>query len=144
MYTSVCMLCMICMILMGLLWSRVMIATRSVRMRVLHQPLADLSIGCLEISPFDIRASDIVPLIDDQAKGWRLWPDDWDKDSWMMNYCLLVVHFSAPRTLLLTLMFQWSFSVFECRHIIYLQITPWAILLPPMSDDFLPSVFLKD
>ena len=76
MNASVCMLCMICMILTGLLWSGVMITARSVRMRVLHQPLADLSIGCLEIGPFDIRASDIVPLIDDQAKGWRLWPDD--------------------------------------------------------------------
>ena len=53
-----------------------MIAARGVRMRMLHQPFADLSIGCLKIGPFDIRASDIVPLIDDQAKGWRLWPDD--------------------------------------------------------------------
>ena len=95
MYTSVC---MICMILTGLLWSRVMIAARSVRMRVLHKPLADLSIGCFKISTSDVRASDTVPLIDDQAKGWRPWPDDWDNDFWMMNYCMvLVVHFFCPR-----------------------------------------------
>ena len=58
MYTSVCMLYMICMILTGLLWSRVMIAARSVRMRMLHQPLADLSIGCFEVGTSDVRASD--------------------------------------------------------------------------------------
>ena len=45
-------------------------------MRVLHQLLADLSIGCFEVGTPDVRASDVVPLIDDQAKGWRPWPDD--------------------------------------------------------------------
>ena len=74
MNVSVCMLCMICMILTGLLWSGVMIAARSVRMRVLHQPLADLSIGCFEVGTSSVRASDVVPLLDDQAKGWRPWP----------------------------------------------------------------------
>ena len=58
MYASVCMLCMICMILMGLVWNRVMIAARSVRMRVLHQPLADLSIGCFEVGTSSVRTSD--------------------------------------------------------------------------------------
>ena len=58
MYASVCMLCMICMILIGLPWSRVMITTRSVRMRVLHQPLADLSIGCFEVDTPNVTASD--------------------------------------------------------------------------------------
>ena len=53
-----------------------MIVARSVRMRVLHQPLADLSIGCFEVSTSDVIASDVVPLIDDQVKGWRPWPDD--------------------------------------------------------------------
>ena len=53
-----------------------MIAARSVRMRVLHQPLADLSIGCFKVGTSDVRASDVVPLIDDQAKGWRPWLDD--------------------------------------------------------------------
>ena len=48
-----------------------MIAAQSVRMRMLHQPIADLSIGC-----FEVGTSDVVPLIDDQAKGWRPWPDD--------------------------------------------------------------------
>ena len=76
MYASVYMLCMICMILTGLPWSRVMITARSVRMRVLHQPLADLSIGCFEVGTFDVIALDVVPLIDDQSKGWRPWPDD--------------------------------------------------------------------
>ena len=71
MYTSVCMLCMICMILTGLLWSRVMIAAQSVRMRVLYQTLADLSIGCFKVGTSNVRASDVVPLLDDQAKGWK-------------------------------------------------------------------------
>ena len=62
MNASVCMLCMICMILTGLLCSRVMIASWSVRMRVLHQPLADLSIGCLKVGISDVRASDIIRL----------------------------------------------------------------------------------
>ena len=64
------------MILMDLLWSRVMIVARSVRMRVLHQPLVDLRIGCFEVSTSDVRAFDVVPLIDDQAKRWRPWHDD--------------------------------------------------------------------
>ena len=76
MYASACMLYMICMILMGLLCSRVMIAAWSVRIRVFHQPLADLSIRCLEIGISDVRASDVVPSVDDQAKEWRPWPDD--------------------------------------------------------------------
>ena len=76
MYASVCMLCMICMILMDLLCSGVMIAAWSVRIRVLHQPLVDLSIGCLEVGISDVRASDIICLVDDQAKGWRPWLDD--------------------------------------------------------------------
>ena len=53
---------------MGLLCSIVMIAAWSVRMRVLHQPLADLSIGCLEVGISNVRASDVVPSVDDQAK----------------------------------------------------------------------------
>ena len=50
---------------MGLLWIRVMIAARSVRMRVLYQPLIDLSIGCFEVGTHGTRTSDIVPLLDD-------------------------------------------------------------------------------
>ena len=46
-----------------------MIAAQSVRMRVLHQPLVDLSIGCFEVGTPDVRTSDIVPLIDDQQVG---------------------------------------------------------------------------
>ena len=65
MNASVSMLCMICMILTGLLWSGVMIAAQSVRMRVLHQPLTDLSIGCFKVGTSSIRASDVVPLLDD-------------------------------------------------------------------------------
>ena len=76
MYASVCIPCMICMILMGLLLSRDMIAARSVRMRVLYQLLVDLSIGCFEVGTSNARAYDVVPLIDDQAKGWRPWHDD--------------------------------------------------------------------
>ena len=62
MNASVCMLCMICMILTGLMWSGVMIAARGVRMRMLHQPFADLSIGCLKVGIFDVKASDIIRL----------------------------------------------------------------------------------
>ena len=53
-----------------------MITARSVRMRVLHQPLADLSIGYFEVGTSDVRASDVVRLVDNQAKGWRPWLDD--------------------------------------------------------------------
>ena len=76
MNASVCMLCMICMIIMGLMWSGVIITARSVRMRVLHQPLEDLSIGYFKVGTSSIRASDVVPLLNDQAKEWRPWPDD--------------------------------------------------------------------
>ena len=38
--------------------------------------LAYLSIKFLKIGTSDVRASDVVPLIDDQAKGWRPSPDD--------------------------------------------------------------------
>ena len=34
-----------------------MIPARSVRMRVLHQPLTDLSIGCFEVGASSVRAS---------------------------------------------------------------------------------------
>ena len=49
-------------------------AARSVRMSVLHQPLADLNIGYFEVGTSSVRTSDVVPLLDDQAKGWRPWP----------------------------------------------------------------------
>ena len=54
------------MILTGLLWDRVMIATRSVRVRVLHQPLADFNIRYFKVGTFSARASDTILLIDDQ------------------------------------------------------------------------------
>ena len=57
MYVSVSILCMIFIILMVLLWSRVMIVARSVRIRVLYQPLVDLSIGCFKVGTSDVRAS---------------------------------------------------------------------------------------
>ena len=63
-------------------------AARSVRMRVLHQPLADLSLGCLEVGISDIRASHVVPSVDDQAKGWRPWLDDF---AVLLNCCLLFI-----------------------------------------------------
>ena len=55
-----------------------MIVARSIRMRILHQPLADLSIGYFKVGTSDVRASDVVPLIDDLAKGWRPWLNDND------------------------------------------------------------------
>ena len=66
------MLCMICMILTGLPVER----SYDRSSRVFHQPFAYLSIGCLEVGISDVRASDIVRLVDDQAKGWRPWLDD--------------------------------------------------------------------
>ena len=44
------------------------------KMRVLHQPLVDLNIGYFEVGTSSVRASNAVPLLDDQAKGWRPWP----------------------------------------------------------------------
>ena len=122
---------MIRMILTRLLWSRVMIADRSIRMRVLYQPLADLSIGCFEVGTHGARTSDVVPLIDDQAKRWRPWPDDWDNDSWMMNCCLLlIVHFFLlPKLFCWLLHFSVLSSVFECRLFCF-QIAPKATLCP--------------
>ena len=46
-----------------------MIGARSVRMRVLYQPLAYLSIECFKVSTSDVRASDVVPLINDRLAG---------------------------------------------------------------------------
>ena len=43
---------------------------------VLYQQLPNLSFKCFRISTFGARASDVVSLIDDQAKGLRPWPDD--------------------------------------------------------------------
>ena len=43
-----------------------MIAARGVRMRMLHQPLENLSIGCLEVDTLSARASNTILLIDDQ------------------------------------------------------------------------------
>ena len=40
--------------------------------------LVYLSIKCFKIGTSDVRALDVVPLIDDQAKGWRPWLDDND------------------------------------------------------------------
>ena len=36
---------------------------------VLHQQLLDLSLKCFKVGTFDVRASDVVPLIDDQTRG---------------------------------------------------------------------------
>ena len=38
--------------------------------------LAYVSIGCFKVGTSDVKASYVVPLIDDQAKGWRPWLDD--------------------------------------------------------------------
>ena len=48
-----------------------MITDQSIRMRVLYQLLAYLSIGCFEVGTHGARTSDVVPLIDDEAKGWK-------------------------------------------------------------------------
>ena len=73
-------------------------AARSVRMRVLHQPLADLNIGYFEVGTSSVRASDVVPLLDDQAKGWRPWLDELLSVARSLLFC--------PRTLLLAFTLQ--------------------------------------
>ena len=35
-----------------------------------------MSLGYFEVGTSDVKTSDVIPLIDDQAKGWRPWPDD--------------------------------------------------------------------
>ena len=42
---------------------------------VLHQQLPNLSLECFKIATSGTRASDVVPLIDDQTRGWSPWPD---------------------------------------------------------------------
>ena len=44
-----------------------MITAQSIRMMMLYV-LAYFSIGCFKVGTSDVRASDVVPLIDDQAK----------------------------------------------------------------------------
>ena len=46
------------------------------KMKVLYQPLADLNIECFGVGISDVRASDVVSSVYDQAKEWRSWPDD--------------------------------------------------------------------
>ena len=53
-----------------------MITAWSVRMRVLHQPLVDLNIGCFEVGTSDVSTYNVVPSVDDQAKELRPWHDD--------------------------------------------------------------------
>ena len=43
-----------------------MLVAQGMRMRVLYQSLANLSIGCFEVGVYGARASDTIPLIDDQ------------------------------------------------------------------------------
>ena len=42
---------------------------------VLHQQLLNLSLKYLNVGTFGARASDVVPLINDQTKGQSPWPD---------------------------------------------------------------------
>ena len=102
-------------------------------MRVLHQPLADLSLGCLEVGIFNVRASDVIPSIDNQAKGWRPWLDELLSVARSLLFC--------PRTLLLTLIFQCSIPSLwvhihcfapKCRFIFFLfSNCPQNYILPP-------------
>ena len=43
-----------------------MLTAQGVRMRMLYQPLVDLSIGCFEVGVSGTRAFNTIPLIDDQ------------------------------------------------------------------------------
>ena len=56
---------------LGLLWS--ILCSSECENEMLHQPLTDLSIGCLEVGISDVRASNVVPSLDDQTKRWRPW-----------------------------------------------------------------------
>ena len=51
-----------------------MFAARSEN-NVLHQHLPNLSLEYFKIGASSARASDVVPLIDDQITGWSPWPD---------------------------------------------------------------------
>ena len=95
MYASVCMLCMICMILtlklmiltLGLLWNYV--CNSECENNVLHQQLPNLSFEYFKIGVSGARASDVVPLIDDQTIGWSPWSDT------RAHYLLLNFYFAT-------------------------------------------------
>ena len=53
-----------------------------------------------EVGTSSVKASDIVRLVNDQAKGWRPWLDELLSVARSLLFC--------PRTLLLTLIFQCS------------------------------------
>ena len=54
------------MILMGLLWSRIMLCSLECENEMLHQSFVDLSIRCFKFGVSNVKASDTIPLIDDQ------------------------------------------------------------------------------
>ena len=85
-----------------------------------------MSIGCLEVGISDVRASDIVRLVDDQAKGWRLWLDD---DELLSVACSSLFFFLPPELFCYLLPFSVLSSVFECR-LFFFQIARRATLCP--------------
>ena len=42
---------------------------------MLHERLPNLSLEYFKVGASGVRASDVVPLIDNQTRGWSPWPD---------------------------------------------------------------------
>ena len=50
------------------------------------QQFPNLGLKCFRIGTSGARASDVVPLIDDQTRGWSPWPDIGAHDL-LLNFC---------------------------------------------------------
>ena len=81
--------------------------------------------GCFEVGISDVRASDIVRLVDDQAKGWRPWLDDDE----LLSVACSSLFFLPPELFCYLLPFSVLSSVFECR-LFFFQIARRATLCP--------------
>ena len=57
---------------------------------MLPQQLPNLSLEYFKVGTSGGRASDVVPLIDDQTRGWGPWPDTRAHDL-LLNFLLLLV-----------------------------------------------------
>ena len=87
-----------------------MLAAQGVRMRVLYQPLIDLSIGCFEVGISSARASDTILLIDDQltdeVNGLMIM-----LCCWTLFFCpqfLIIFFHENGDTKIITILKEWS------------------------------------
>ena len=58
---------------------------------MLHQQLPNLSLEYFKVGTSGARASDIVPLIDDQTRGWSPWLDTGAHDLLLNFYFAMLV-----------------------------------------------------